>query len=100
MKLSVEIFEFLTTPAHLWFWCCARLCGGKFECGIVRDSVEPYFTSSTSFTCPSRPFDEGKEWLRDMKNLPRRLAIFEFLATPAYLWRHGCSWLCGFRIGN
>ena len=27
----LKIFEFLATPAHIWLWVCAKLCGWDFE---------------------------------------------------------------------
>ena len=41
MTLRLAIYEFLATPAHLWLWCCAWVCGGKFECGPVHDAEKP-----------------------------------------------------------
>ena len=35
MTFRLRIYEFLATPAHIWLWCCARICGGHFECGPV-----------------------------------------------------------------
>lgn len=37
MTLRLRIYELLATPAHLWLWVCARLVGGRFECGPVDD---------------------------------------------------------------
>lgn len=31
----VRLYEFLAAPAHIWLWLCARICGGRFECGPV-----------------------------------------------------------------
>lgn len=31
----LQLYEFLATPAHIWLWCCAKICGGDFECGPV-----------------------------------------------------------------
>lgn len=27
MPLRMRLFLFLSTPAHLWMWICAKLCG-------------------------------------------------------------------------
>lgn len=40
MTLRLRIYEFLATPAHIWLWACARLVGGRFECGPVSDPSE------------------------------------------------------------
>ncbi|KKK84300.1 hypothetical protein LCGC14_2784720, partial [marine sediment metagenome] len=26
----LKLYEFLATPAHLWLWVVARICGGSF----------------------------------------------------------------------
>ncbi|KKL07270.1 hypothetical protein LCGC14_1543480, partial [marine sediment metagenome] len=36
------LYEFLATPAHLWLWVVARICGGSFTYGPVSDDeAEP-----------------------------------------------------------
>ena len=37
MMVRLRVYEFLATPAHAWLWLCARLVGGKFECGPVNN---------------------------------------------------------------
>jgi hypothetical protein len=29
----LQLYEVLASPAHIWLWCCAKLCGGSFDCG-------------------------------------------------------------------
>jgi hypothetical protein len=38
MTVRLRIYEFLATPAHIWLWICARLVGGRFECGPAIDA--------------------------------------------------------------
>ena len=44
--LPPSMFEILAGPAHVWLWCCAKLCGGTFTHGPGED-----------YDAPARPED-------------------------------------------
>ena len=37
MTLKLRLFEILATPAHLWLWIVAKICGMEFTCGPAND---------------------------------------------------------------
>lgn len=38
--MRLKIYEFLAAPAHVWLWIVARLVGGRFECGPVKEEED------------------------------------------------------------
>ena len=40
MTPRVRLFDFLATPANLYLWFCARLCGLDFEFGPCDEDGE------------------------------------------------------------
>ena len=46
MDLRLRAYEFLATPAHIWLWCVAKLCGMKFE--FYSEGEEEYLSDESS----------------------------------------------------
>ena len=36
----LKIFEFLATPAHVWLWLVAKVCGWDFNYGFYYDDED------------------------------------------------------------